>query len=99
MKKVKVLIVLMGWLMLVVSVHAQPQATKIKAESGDAEAQCELGLWYVNQKDYEQAGKWFRKSAEQGNACGQYNMGMGILIIETMNRLRYGMRKLQNREM
>ena len=27
------------------------------------------------EKNYNEAFKWFRKSAEQGNAIGQYNLG------------------------
>jgi TPR repeat protein len=27
-------------------------------------------------KDYKEAVKWYRKAAEQGNAAGQYNLGL-----------------------
>lgn len=39
------------------------------AEQGDAEAQCNLGLYYLNEgnsHDYDEAVKWFRMAAEQG---------------------------------
>ncbi len=47
-----------------------------KALSGDAIAQYELGCCYeALQKDYKKAAEWFRKSAEQGYAKAQYNLG------------------------
>ena len=50
------------------------------AERGDAAAQNNLGLMYVNGRgvtqDYAQAVVWFRKAADQGNALGQYNLGV-----------------------
>jgi TPR repeat protein len=53
---------------------------RIKAESGDAEAQCDLGCYYKYSsnatKDYIEAVKWFRKSAEKGNAYAQYYLGI-----------------------
>lgn len=53
------------------------------AEQGNAQAQTNLGVAYINgegiQKDEAQAISWFRKAAEQGNAEAQYNLG-GIYI-------------------
>jgi TPR repeat protein len=50
------------------------------AESGDAQAQFELGRSYEDGKGTEQddarAVEWFRKSAEQGNAHAQNSMGV-----------------------
>lgn len=50
------------------------------AESGDAQAQFELGRAYEDGKsvaqDDEQAVQWFRKSAEQGNAQAQNSLGV-----------------------
>ena len=50
------------------------------AESGDAQAQFELGRAYEDGKsvaqDDERAVQWFRKSAEQGNAHAQNSMGV-----------------------
>lgn len=54
--------------------------TKKKAEAGDAEAQCVLGVMYYNGegvlKDDEESVKWYRKAAEQGNATAQFNLGI-----------------------
>ena len=53
---------------------------KAKAEKGDATAQFNLGLMYMNdlgvEKDYAEAVKWYRKSAEQGNANAQNILGI-----------------------
>ena len=53
--------------------------TKVRAEHGDAKAQCQLGFCYNNGdcvvKDEVEAVKWFRKAAEQNLAQAQYNLG------------------------
>ena len=45
--------------------------TRAKAEQGNAEAQCSLGFRYANGRDvtkeYAEAVKWFRNSADQRN--------------------------------
>ncbi len=50
------------------------------AEQGDADAQTNLGLMYVNglgvPQDYKQAVKWYRRAAEQGHASVQFNLGL-----------------------
>jgi len=50
------------------------------AESGDPDAQHDLGLIYVQGRgvaqDYDAASYWFRESARQGNANAQYNLGV-----------------------
>lgn len=55
------------------------QATKARAEQGDAEAQFDLGIGYVTGgigvRDIPLAAKWLRKSAEQGNPDGQFAFG------------------------
>lgn len=47
------------------------EKTKSEAESGDAEAQYNLGLMYDKgngvEQGYSEAVLWFRKAAEQGN--------------------------------
>lgn len=49
----------------------------IAAEQGDAEAQHKLGKYYYNEvKDYNKAFYWTKKSAEQGNAIAQGNIGL-----------------------
>ena len=49
------------------------------AESGDAVAQCDLGVCYANgsgiAKDSYEAFKWFKLSAEQGDARGMRELG------------------------
>ena len=55
------------------------KALRVKAESGDAAAQFQLGLAYDEGRgiaqDSVQALGWYRKSAEQGNADGQFRLG------------------------
>ena len=57
------------------------ERTKRLANDGDALAQSNLGSTYLKgkdvPKDYEEAVKWYRKSAEQGYASAQYNLGNG----------------------
>jgi len=55
----------------------QIEQTRIAAEKGDANAQCDLGLYYMYEKtpDYSQAVNWFFKAANQDNAKAQYNLG------------------------
>jgi len=54
-------------------------ATKAKAEQGDAAAQKALGDLYAQSRgvkqDYSQAAKWYRLSAEQGLAAAQCSLG------------------------
>jgi uncharacterized protein len=49
------------------------------AEQGDASAQFNLGLLYLDGKglpqDYTEAAGWFRRAAEQGDAGAQNNLG------------------------
>lgn len=49
------------------------------AESGDAEAQYNLGWMYSNGEglvqDYKEAVKWYRKAAQQGDSDAQLNLG------------------------
>lgn len=64
------------------------EATKTKAESGDADAQFKLAKIYFDgigvAKDEMEAFKWFQKSADQGNADAQertgwcYSNGFGV---------------------
>ncbi len=55
-----------------------------KAETGDANAQFNLGVMYDNgmgvPKDDAEAAKWYRLAAEQGNA-----MALGTEIYRTTN--------------
>jgi TPR repeat protein len=45
------------------------------AEPGDALAQYNLGVKYVNNQEDQEAVKWFSKAAEQGFAQAQFNLG------------------------
>lgn len=47
-----------------------------KAERGDPAAQLELGRIAANQGDYEEAARWYRKSADQGNVGGQHDLAV-----------------------
>ena len=48
------------------------------AEQGDANAQCNLGAFYLQglgvPKNLQEAVKWYRKAADQGNASAQCNL-------------------------
>jgi len=59
------------------------------ANSGDAKAQYELGSYYYSgegvPQDYNEAVKWWKKSAEQGNADGQ--CGLGIIYLKEATKL------------
>jgi TPR repeat protein len=50
------------------------------AESGDANAQFNLGMLYARgqgvPQDYQKAVEWYQKAGEQGVAAAQYNLGL-----------------------
>jgi len=53
-------------------------ALQAKAEKGDPDAQCALGIMFAKggaPKDQAEAVRWYRKAAEQGHAKGQYLLG------------------------
>jgi uncharacterized protein len=51
---------------------------------GNKGAQVNLGYMHDKgqcvTKDYQEAVKWYRKSAEQGDSRGQYNLGVSYLF-------------------
>ena len=53
---------------------------RVRAEKGEASAQCYLGNMYDTgrgvAKDEVEAVKWFRKAADQGNASAQFLLGL-----------------------
>ncbi|TAL05927.1 MAG: sel1 repeat family protein, partial [Verrucomicrobia bacterium] len=53
------------------------------AASGDPQAQCYMGVCYQNgqgvQQDYNEAVKWFRRSAEQNDQVAQCYLGFCYL--------------------
>jgi len=57
----------------------QIEALRIRAESGDAKAEVQLGFAYATgdgiKADETEAVKWFRKAAEKGDAAGEYSLG------------------------
>ncbi len=59
---------------------ATMEKIRIKAEEGNAKAQCDLGYMYNVgirvEQNYEEAVKWYRKAAVQGNADAQFNLGV-----------------------
>lgn len=63
-------------LCLSMSALAVDVATLTKqAESGNKIAQFNLGIMYFDNKDYAEAVDWYQKSANQGFAEAQYNLG------------------------
>lgn len=72
-------------------------ALQKKAESGDAEAQYNLGRCYYGglgtPKDYKEAVKWISSSAAQGNADAQYELGSfyseGLSVPKNKNQEGY----------
>jgi TPR repeat protein len=48
-------------------------------------------------KDYGEAGRWYRKAVEQGNAAAQYNMGVmyenGYGVEMDLTKARYWYQK------
>ena len=49
---------------------------KSKAEQGDAESQCLLGLHYRRAKGPTEAATWFLRAANQGWAQVQFELGL-----------------------
>ena len=54
------------------------EATKVRADDGDADAQFSLGLKYATSEgesqDYSQAVQWYLKAADQSHALAQFNL-------------------------
>ncbi len=74
-------------LFLVIALTAFPvfaqidfEATKARAEQGDATAQHNLGVMYATgegaAENDQEAVKWYRLAAEQGDATAQSNLGV-----------------------
>ena len=55
-------------------------ATKVAAEKGDAAAQCQMGLFYMNglgvDRDEAAAVEWLKRAAAQNHLQAQYNLGL-----------------------
>jgi hypothetical protein len=56
------------------------EATKARAEAGDATSQHNLGVMYANgmgvARNDQEAARWYRQAAEQGHASSQFNLGL-----------------------
>ena len=52
------------------------EQTKTKAERGDASAQFDLGNFYFKATNFVLAVQWFQKSAQQGLAAAQSQLGI-----------------------
>ena len=78
----KLLVILLAFFAISMPFYADDDfaTTLAKAQQGDADAQCNLGLMYEKgngvTQDYAQAVAWFRKAAEQGYARAQSNLGV-----------------------
>ena len=81
MKKTTLIVIVLSFFCLVNLAWGEMDLKKIKklAESGDAEAQFNLGVMYEDGKgvpqSYAEAVKWFRKAADQGYAKAQFSLG------------------------
>jgi TPR repeat protein len=84
----KFLAVFLGVMLSVSALASDFSQTQIRAQSGNMDAQLELGAMYYQGRgvpqDYRQALYWFNKSAVQGskeaqhNLCVMYENGDGI---------------------
>jgi TPR repeat protein len=67
-------------LLATASLSADIITLRKQAESGDANAQFNVGAMYENgsgvRQDYAEAARWYRKAAELGDARAQYNLGI-----------------------
>jgi TPR repeat protein len=58
--------------------------TKVRADAGEAWAQCNVGLMYDNGhgviKDETEAVRWYRKAADQGSVQAQFNLAVSYVF-------------------
>lgn len=74
---IKKLSLLTAGLALSVSVFANDVQDWIqRANNGDIQAQTYLADYYRGKQDYAKAFEWYTKSANQGNAAAQNNLGV-----------------------
>ena len=74
--KVFLILFVVGLICLPPMTYAQDMAALWqKAEQGDAKAQYDMGEAYYADKDYQEAIRWFRLAAEQGNVHAQFRLG------------------------
>jgi len=59
------------------------------AEAGDAEAQCDLGRFYIEQAgEHEKGVRWFFKAAEQGLPRAHHNLGVIAVRSNALERAK-----------
>lgn len=81
MKKTALVVIFLSFFCLVNLAWGETDLRKIKklAESGDVEAQFNLGFMFDQgqgvPQNYAEAVKWYRKAADQGHADAQYFLG------------------------
>ena len=66
----------MGVLLSVSAMAADMATLTRQAQSGDAEAQVDLANEYYEQGNHAKAFEWYTKSANQGYADAQFNLGV-----------------------
>ena len=54
-----------------------PEALRL-AESGDSEAQCMVGSWYLTDGNYPEAAKWLQKANAHGSLAWLFLNGKGV---------------------
>jgi len=59
-------------------VNANLATIRVRAESGNAKSQNDLGVTYMRLWNATEASKWFQKAAEQGLAEAQYNLAVNF---------------------
>lgn len=102
----KYILTLLFALMAAVAVQAQSyeqfQENLKEAKAGNGVAQYNVGLYYHNgwsgvKQDYQQAAYWYRKSADQGYADAQLNLGYlygkGLGVEQNYQQAAYWYRK------
>jgi uncharacterized protein len=52
------------------------QLLRERAANGDPDAQFTLGKNYERKKDFVEAARWYRKSADQGNSYAEASLGI-----------------------
>ena len=80
MKKVVVILSVMAMLCVCTAWAISFDSARVAAAKGDAAAQCQMGLFYMNgigvDRDEDKAVEWLNKAAAQNHAQAQYNLGI-----------------------
>ncbi len=74
-------------------------ATRMAAEKGNAAAQCQMGLLYMNglgvDRDEDKAVEWLKKAAAKNHAQAQYNLGIYYARFSDKEAVRQAMKWLK----